>query len=84
MTRTIKKLYAYLYESERIVVDSFEADDWGDFMIVRIKGLGDDAYHVYEEARQAIQELAPGKKFVIVPDGLEIEFYGVEVEDADQ
>lgn len=84
MTRTSKivRIYFYLYDKERTIIDSFEADDWGDFLVVRVKGLDDEgALQAYETMRENMAQLNPSKQFIIVPDNLDIDLYGVEVSD---
>jgi len=73
----LKKLYVYDYSAPKeVIVDSFTANDWGDFLLIRFdpNQMNADAL---EQGKHAFSSLK--KKIIFVPNDLELSFYGVEV-----
>lgn len=81
------KLYIYQFENEKILIDTQEAKDFGEFVLVGLDSKKfRDQVHI-EELQKRISETFPGKKVLIVDQGLDIAFYGfkqqLELESSD-
>lgn len=76
------KLLVYRHESEKVtLVDTIEADDWGDFLIVAmdLEALSHPELarlqEIFEDFSQSMQ-----KRMILMPKRWDVEFYGIEKE----
>lgn len=70
------KLYIYQFENEKIYIDQQEAEDFGEFIIIRLDSQTiRDQVHI-EELQNKFTETFPGKKVLIVDQALDLAFYG--------
>lgn len=81
-TGKLVKLVIYRHASEKVtVVDTIEADDWGDFLVVAmdLESLSEEEYNnlqiVFSEFSEKMQ-----KQLILVPKSWSVEFYGVQQE----
>lgn len=85
---TEKKVKLVFYERQRneIVIDDIEAKEWDDFVIVYLAGDIIRELRESEPILKSLREYADrsGKEVIIVPEGSDISFYGVEVEGEQQ
>lgn len=74
----VVKLVIYRHVSENIEVDSIEAEDWGDFLIVHL-----NAEQIHPEIMQQLSEGFANmqKRVIIVPREWDVEFYGVKLDE---
>jgi hypothetical protein len=68
------KLYVYEKHGKETIINSVTGEDWDDFILVRLD-VSRDPYE-QESLFQQFSEYFPNKKLVIVPNTVDIEFYG--------
>lgn len=76
------KLQIYEHKPEEVVIDTFEAKEWGDFLLIRVKGYLEESF--VEHLREVVgdySEKNPEKQVVIVPEDIDLTFYGIERDD---
>lgn len=71
------KLKVYQFESELTYIDTIEAKDFGDFMIVTINFEEQD----FESILYHFKDTFPEKKILIIPQGMDVAFYGIKEDD---
>jgi hypothetical protein len=76
------KLLVYRHESEKVtIVDTIEANDWGDFLIVAmdLEALSSPELarlqEIFEDFSKSMQ-----KRMILMPKRWDVEFYGIEKE----
>lgn len=70
----IVKLYVYQETPEETVIDSFDAEDFGDFRLIYVESdLTNDQMHTLQQSIAA----ATDKKTLVIPKGYDLKFYGV-------
>lgn len=79
MTTSVK-LKVYQYEPEAIYIDTIEAKSFDDFMIVTLDRFD---HQDYESILFNLKENFPDKKILIIPDGMNIAFYGIKEDNDD-
>lgn len=79
------RLMFYERQNEEIVIDGINGKEWDDFIIVYL--AGDLVRTTWwdrenETLAQSLKDYAnrTGKEIIVVPEGSDIAFYGVEVE----
>lgn len=72
------KLYIYEKKSEITYIDSIKAKSFDEFVLITVKGDFD-----YDRINETWQNIFKGKKLIIIPDGMDIEFYGVGIKEDD-
>lgn len=72
------KLKIYQYEPEAIYIDTIEANDFGDFLIVTFENIDHDGF---DEFAHHLKETFPDKKILIMPAKMDIAFYGIREDD---
>ena len=73
------KLQVYQHSHEETVIDQFEAEEYDDFMIIRVRFDMDHQYQMMEALEQIANRLE--KRVIAIPYDLDIEFYGVKEDD---
>ena len=82
MTKT-EKVKLYFYEhlpNKNTIIDSFEAKEWDDFVLVLFNPTAIDSPEIEALSLQC-NDMFPGKKVLLIPNNLDIEFYGVETKE---
>ena len=85
MSKTDNRVKLYTYEKlpNETVIESFEAKCWDDFVLVQMPlDRNDEAgmWSLYDN----FEKCWPGKKIVLVPDTVDIHFYGVRLEEQEE
>lgn len=80
MTGKICKLNIYKYELDEIIIESYSAKQWDDFLIVEVANATDEVLDNLAETLRNFEFETP-KEIILIPKELELDFYGVEVED---
>ena len=71
------KLYTYQHEPNETIIDTYQAESWEDFLIIHLKAK------VTQQEIAALQvnikeaEVWRNKHVIIMPEGMDIEFYGI-------
>lgn len=84
MNKTVR-LMCYIQDHNEIIVEGFDAKDWGDFVIIAV----DPAEFSNHETSESLSRLFSqhyadsDKQVILIPSNMDISFYGV-VEVADE
>lgn len=77
------KIQIYEHKTEEVVIDTFEAKCWDDFLVIEVDDLIDQAMADY--IREIVGEYAedhPEKQIIIAPKSINLTFHGFkEVDD---
>ena len=82
MSGKLVRLYTYKHEAKETIVNTYDAEEWDDFLIVHLSG--DPSDEVIEKVVELFNQPEFQEKYkqiLILPDGLSIDFYGIEVLD---
>ena len=74
------KLYIYRIEGEKILVDTQECEDFGEFVLVAINAPSGMRNEEIEQLQNSLTEAFEDKKILILDKSLDIAFYGIEKE----
>ncbi len=70
----IVKLYVYQETPEETIIDSFDAEDFGDFRLIYVDAdITDQEMRILQEGLADATE----KKTLVIPRGFNLKFYGV-------
>lgn len=77
------KLYLYEHQPTKTMIDVFEADDYGDFLLVKIAKEMEHNTEFIEQMKEAFKDEAGKKKIIIFSDDAKFTLYGVAKEEQD-
>jgi hypothetical protein len=69
------KLQVHAHQGEEIVVDSFPAESWDDFLVIRVGNLGPDQLVSLGSQLEQLRDQTE-KHIFLVSDDMTVEFYG--------
>ena len=72
------KLNIYAHEKHETVIQTLKAEDWGQFLVVRLGGL--DNVQTLNAIHEELRKLQ-GSRYehvILIPDSLDVEFFGIE------
>jgi hypothetical protein len=79
------KLYVYETQPEKTYIHSFEADDFNDFMLVKLgKMTAEEHLNTVDTLRTELDKIYPDKQLIIISDGLDISFYGIRISEEEE
>jgi len=77
------QLQLHIIEGKQTTVENFPAEEWDDFVLIRMKHPMDDQSMV--DAQRSFQGLFSDKKVIILSHDVDVEFYGlVEVDEYEE
>jgi len=82
MATKLVKLQIYQHQADETIIETFEAETWDDFVLVKVKFDEGDEVHGIQEVFVRYAEEHPDKQVILFQDTIDLEFYGIrEVED---
>jgi hypothetical protein len=67
--------------NEEVVVENIKAQSWDDFVLIRVGSDNEDEILGIQQAAMDYQVNHPSKVVVLLLKGVEVEFYGIKLED---
>lgn len=77
------KLQIYEHTTDEIIIDSFEAKSWEDFIIIEADNLDENVVEALRHAIQNYSDKHPEKQILLIPKSIKLTFYGIEKEEED-
>lgn len=71
------KLYTYQHEPNETIVDTYQAESWEDFLIIHLKAKVTQQEIAALQANIKEAQRWQNKHVIIMPEGMDIEFYGI-------
>lgn len=81
---TRKKIYFYRHEMNETIIDIYDAQEWDDFLIVKVgNSLAPVTQEMIDQVSDVLDKMNTEKysQIIVMPADLDIDFYGIEVED---
>lgn len=84
MSQTKVKIYLYDLKPDKVMIDTFTAEDFKDFLIVRVSDEVMQDPAAVSEIQQALFSYESKSKIILASDSMKIGAYGIrEVEESD-